>query len=152
LDKSYDKISATTVNKCSNNITDSNVQSLPIILIIEDEQYLNLIIRDAFEDENFKVYSAFSGEEGLLQLEKNSIDVCIVDIRLPGMTGNDFILAAHKLYPLLKFIIHTGSTDYLIPEQLKKTGIKKEHFFLKPVTDLTEIVNVAIEVYDNGLP
>jgi response regulator RpfG family c-di-GMP phosphodiesterase len=33
-------------------------------------------------------------------------DRCVVDMRLPGMNGNEFILAAHGKLPEYQFIIH----------------------------------------------
>lgn len=124
------------------------IRKLPIVLVIDDEQDLNQIICDAFEDEDYTIYPAFSAEEGLLQLQKNKVDVCIVDMRLPGMTGNEFILAAHRLYPAMKFIIHTGSTDYFIPEEIQKIGVKNDHLLMKPVLDLTDIIDGVVEVYN----
>lgn len=121
---------------------------LPNVLIIDDEPNLNQALHDAFEDYDFEVYSALSGELGLFQLEENKIDVCIVDMRLPGMTGNEFIIAAHSTHPHLKFIIHTGSTDYSIPQKLRRIGVEKEHIFIKPVKSLSELINAVIKIYN----
>ncbi|MCP4670271.1 MAG: response regulator [Desulfobacula sp.] len=112
------------------------------ILIVDDETDLSWIIKDYLEDEtDFKVHLAVSGEEGLEFLNKFQFDVCIVDMRLPKMNGNDFILKAHTKLPHGKFIIHTGSIDYSIPAQLSQIGMTDECILYKPVMDLSEFSN-----------
>ncbi len=123
-------------------------QKKPIVLVIDDEPHLNQAIHDTFEDDEFEVHSALSGKEGYEVLTQTSIDVCIVDMRLPDVTGNDFISTAHKEYAHLKFIIHTGSTNYIIPGDLQKIGIMQEQIFVKPVADIEELVRAAVAIHN----
>jgi len=107
------------------------------ILIVDDEAGLPDAIRDYLEDETeFAVTLATSGEEGIEMLDQIKPDVCIVDMRLPGMNGNEFIIKIHEKLPECKFIIHTGSIDYSLPPELKKIGITKDLILSKPVKGL----------------
>lgn len=108
----------------------------PTVLVIEDEEMLNRSICDTLADDEITVYSSFSGEDALDMLKELQIDICTVDMRLKGMTGNEFITKAHQQYPHLKFIIYTGSANYSIPRHLRSIGIKSEHTFSKPLGDL----------------
>lgn len=119
------------------------------VLVVEDEPLLNRTICDTLEDEEFKVYSSPSGEEALEMLKVLNIDVCTVDMRLRGMTGNEFILIANGLYPHLRFIIYTGSANYSIPQELRNIGIKPEHTFSKPMDDLTELARTIKTLHDD---
>ena len=85
------------------------------VLIIDDELSLLKSLVAFFEDEGFFVRGAESGEEGLEILKTEKMDVVIIDLRLPGIDGNETIVRAHELQPALRFLIHTGSTDYQIP-------------------------------------
>lgn len=114
------------------------------ILIIDDETRLLRSLSFFFEDEGHQVVTATNGEEGLHILEQGAIDACVVDMRLPGMDGNEIIRRAINRGLLNRFIVHTGSTDYLIPQDLLQLGITKDHVFLKPVADLNILVQ-AIE-------
>ena len=107
------------------------------ILLIDDEIFISDSIRDFLEDEEgFTVKSAYSGESGLHILDSFCPDACIVDMRLPGINGNDFIIKAHKRCPDCKFIIHSGSIDYTPSLELMEIGINKENVITKPVQDL----------------
>ncbi|MCK5311544.1 MAG: response regulator [Desulfobacteraceae bacterium] len=107
------------------------------VLIVDDETDIPQTIKDYLEDETeFEVTFSFSGEDGLKMLNRVKPDVCIVDMRLPGMNGNEFILKTHEKLPESKFLVHTGSIAYSIPSELKRIGITKEFILAKPVLDL----------------
>ena len=108
------------------------------MLIVDDEVHIRQNLFDFFSDETlFDIKSASSGEEALSIIETFQPTVCIVDMRLTGMNGNEFILEAARRLKDCLFIIHTGSTDYQLPEPLFEIGIKDDHIFKKPVNDMT---------------
>jgi len=105
---------------------------------VDDEVNIQQNLIDFFNDETqFEVRAASSGEQGVEILETFSPTVCIVDMRLPGMDGNDFIIGAAQRLTNCLFIVHTGSMDYSLPKELIRIGVKKEHVLEKPVTDMT---------------
>jgi len=106
------------------------------ILLVDDEKsLLNNLVR-FFEDEGYCVLIANNGEEALDILSKEQVDGAIVDMRLPGIDGNEVILQAHRMQPKIKFIIHTGSTNYFLPIALRDLGIVDGQIHIKPVADL----------------
>lgn len=111
------------------------------ILIVDDEEHLQSNMVAYLEDEGYTVITAADGESGIERLEKNAIDLGIIDMRLPGMDGNSFIIKAHQIRPDMKFIVHTGSMTYSIPQSLTDIGIGKEQVFLKPVIDMSTMMN-----------
>ena len=113
------------------------------VLIIDDELSLLKSLVAFFEDEGFMVRGAASGEEGLEILETEKMDVVVIDLRLPGIDGNETVVRAHDLQPALRFLIHTGSTDYQIPPALRRIGIEQEAVFLKPLPDLS-VLSAAV--------
>jgi len=125
------------------------------ILIVDDEVNIQQGLLDFFTDETrFEVRAASSGEQGIKMLDTFSPTVCIVDMRLPGMDGNDFIILAGQHLNNCLFIVHTGSMDYSLPKELIRIGIKKEHVLEKPVTDMTvflDLIQHADNVYQENL-
>lgn len=95
------------------------------------------MIIDFLEDEtSFNVRSVNSAERGLALLPELRPDICMVDVRLPGMDGNTFILQTIEQLPDCKFIIHTGSSEYTIPPELREKGITSKSILFKPVIGL----------------
>ena len=61
------------------------------ILIIEDEEKISMIMKSYFEKEGYKVYQAYDGEEGLKIFNQESIDLVILDLMLPKLSGEEII-------------------------------------------------------------
>ena len=59
----------------------------PQILIVEDEAALVELLRYNLEREGFETLSAMDGEEGLLLLSEQEVDLVLLDWMLPGVSG-----------------------------------------------------------------
>ena len=111
------------------------------VLIVDDEELIASSLQVFMEDEGFKAIAVGSGEAALQALRAEpDVGVCIIDMRLPGMDGNATIRAIRDLRPDMKFLVHTGSVNYAVPMDLKSMGIREEHLFRKPLTDMSVIV------------
>jgi CheY-like chemotaxis protein len=110
------------------------------ILVIDDEASIRESLCAFLEDHDYAVESAESAEEALEMLQRARFDLAIVDMRLPGESGDVFIVKAAQLLRDLRFLIHTGSVEFHLTEALKKQGITTEHVYLKPLNDLTVLV------------
>lgn len=107
-----------------------------VILIIEDEEFLRSSLADYLEDHGYEVQTSPTAEDGLRRLDSGHVDLCIVDMRLPDMNGNEFILRAHARRSGLRFIIFTGSVEYSLPENLQAIGLRSSDILFKPLTDM----------------
>jgi CheY-like chemotaxis protein len=116
------------------------------VLVIDDEPAICMSLTAFLEDYGFKASSAESAEEALDLMKGNTYDVCIVDLRLPGMNGEDLIINARAHYPDQRHIIYTGSISYNLSDQLKSLGMRPEHVFLKPIRVLTLLVKCIKEL------
>ncbi len=57
------------------------------ILIVEDEPSLVFTLQDTLQNEGYEVFVAEKGEEALDIIDKERIDLLILDLMLPGMSG-----------------------------------------------------------------
>ncbi len=119
--------------------------SMPMrVLIVDDEISIRHSLSEFLSDYDLDVTSVESAEEALKLLPRESFEVAIVDIRLPRMSGETFILKAHEKAPDMRFLIHTGSVDYRISNELERIGVNATHVHIKPLPDLDKIFE-AIE-------
>ena len=65
------------------------------ILIIEDNNDIHELLKDLFQAEH-RVYSAYSGTEGLLVFAQQKIDLVLLDIMLPGKNGDQVLAEIRK--------------------------------------------------------
>ena len=114
------------------------------VLVVDDEPLIVTGLRVFLEDEGMQVGSAASGEEAVdIARNDSGFDVCIMDMRLPGMNGDTTIRTLHEICPDLKFVIHTGSADYTIPDDLRALGIDETLLFAKPLPDMQPLADTV---------
>lgn len=114
-------------------------------LILDDEESIRQSIAAYMEDDGYLVFQAGSGEEALEIVMNNTIDEAVVDIRLPGIDGNTFMIEARKILPDIKFVIHTGSADYLPPPAVRALGVTTKRILIKPASDLSVLCRALKE-------
>ncbi len=61
------------------------------ILVVEDDADIQKLIRNILEKERYLVTSAFSGTEAILLLNQNRYDLILLDLMLPGLSGEEII-------------------------------------------------------------
>jgi DNA-binding NtrC family response regulator len=110
-----------------------------LILVVDDESFVRQSFVDFLEDNLWLTYQAESGEDALELLKTVKISAAIVDIRLGGMVGDEFIRKALIQHPDMVFLICTGSPEYHIPPDLLKSGKVSSKLFKKPVYQMSEL-------------
>lgn len=114
------------------------------ILIIDDDPTIRFSLSCHFSDYDYFVYEADDAREGFDIMDNQLIDVVIVDLRMPGLSGDQFIRDNYNKFKKTVFLIHTGSTEFTFSEEFKEFNRVSDRVFLKPVFDL-EIMNKEIE-------
>jgi thioredoxin reductase (NADPH) len=119
--------------------------SKPVILAVDDEpEVLNSIRRDLRQhySESYRVMHASSGRQAVetvaeLKRRGTSVALFVVDQRMPGMSGTQFLLEALKLYPEARRVLLTAWAD----TEAAITAINDialDHYLLKPWEPPTE--------------
>ena len=81
------------------------------ILVVEDEALIRHLVVDTLSDEGHSVWAAPSGEDGLRQLESETPDLLIVDLRMPGMSGQEFVRRQRQNGHSIPVVVHSGSSE-----------------------------------------
>ncbi len=118
------------------------------ILILDDEWVVRESFVGYFEDRMWRPIQAESAEEALELLEVERPDAAIVDVRLPGMNGNNFIREAVVRMPGMAFVICTGSPEYIVPDDFLGMPGVSNFLFKKPVTHLVDLEVEILQVIE----
>ena len=123
----------------------------PSVLIVDDERAICDNLAAFLEDEGLQPQMVHTGEEAVrLVSEGLKVKVCIMDLRLPGMTGTQTILAIRELSPDTRFLVHTGSANDKVIEELSRTGLRDVPVFNKPVRDMARFTNAIAELTESS--
>jgi len=99
--------------------TNSALSNLPRdlgkALVVDDEPVIRALYSEVLAAMGFKVDTAADGMEGLERLKAGPYNLIISDIKMPKMTGIEFILQSNHVRPgaMDRFIFTTGLLDSL---------------------------------------
>lgn len=112
------------------------------VLILDDESAIKENLNLFLEANGFHSWAYDCAESALEAIKSgNTFDIGIIDIRLPGINGEEFIMESIKLLPDMKFIIHTGSIDFELKQNLSTLGITEADIFKKPVVRIKDMIS-----------
>ena len=112
------------------------------VLIVDDDYIVRMSLATLLEDYGWIVLSAQDGREGLALLEKNNPNRVIVDLNLPDLTGEEFLVQSYEIHRDAKYLLHTGDPDYRVPENLMEMGITQEQVLFKPLIDVQVLLDL----------
>jgi DNA-binding NtrC family response regulator len=92
------------------------------ILVIEDELSVRLGISCTLEGAGYKVVSAENGMEGIRLFEKESFDVVVTDLRLPGADGIEVLKSVKNISPDTGVIVITAFADVKTAVEAMREG------------------------------
>ena len=115
-------------------------------LLVDDEKPFVETIARRLRKRGFTVVCAFSGMEALEQLEKNdTIDVVVLDVKMPDLDGIKTVEALKKKHPLVEVIMLTGQAE--INSAIKALKFGAFDYLTKP-GDLNDLISKAKQAAD----
>lgn len=127
------------------------MENKPIhVLIVDDHQLMIEGLKSLLEDEHNikKVAGANSLAETLTYLQNHKVDVILMDVNMPEISGIDATKRIKQLYPEQKIIALTMHDDISIISKMIKAGASG--YVLKK-TNMNEVIEaIQIVVYQNG--
>ncbi len=118
------------------------------LLVLEDQP----VIRDRLEtlfsaNDQFDLVGIFdNAEDALARLAKIQPDIFLVDLELPGMSGEELIPIARNLFPEIKLVVFTVFEDQSRIVRLLRHGIRG--YLLKDISD--ELLLAELRVIEAG--
>ncbi len=101
--------------------------SKPTVLLVEDDPLLTKMYKSKFESEGFIFLTANDGVEGLEKAQKEKIDIIILDLMMPKMSGIDLLsnLRSGSKGKNIPVIVLTNLTQVEEKQQALDLGVKE---------------------------
>ncbi len=113
----------------------------PKLLIIDDDDSIRQTLTNYFKKLGYDIASASDGKEGLEILDADLHDLIISDIRMPGLSGIEFLQKAKEIDSHAKIILITAHDDYKTTIEAMQKGAYD--YFEKPLD--IEKLKIAVE-------
>lgn len=116
------------------------------ILVVEDENDINKLICSILENKGHRARAAFSGTEALMCLENEKWDMILLDLMIPGISGEEVILKIRELTKAPIIVVSAKTAKKTKLELLEKGA---DDFICKPFDpdDLVARVNSNLRRY-----
>jgi two-component system response regulator AtoC len=105
------------------------------ILIIDDDDTIRYFLPRDLEAEGYQVLTAETGANGLRVLERETVDLVLLDIRLPDRSGIDVLQKIRAQWPDQIVVMLTGEPDHETAVQAMRYGARDYLTKGKPIRE-----------------
>ena len=114
------------------------------VLIVEDEIVTAEAVKEALALDDISADIASDGKSGLEKFTSSNYDLILLDLKMPGLFGDEVLSEIRKQDPFIDVIIYTNYTDFADIKKLANIGI--EGYINKgPKADLSELISAIKE-------
>ena len=113
------------------------------VLLVDDEEEFVETLAQRLEVRDFDVTTALNGADALERLEREDVDLVVLDLQMPGVDGISVLRSIKDLKPLVEVIMLTGHATVETAIEGMKLGAFD--FLIKPTEteELVEKINRA---------
>ena len=115
------------------------------LLLVDDEERFLETTKKLLERKGYQVITANNGKAAMQALHSQSVDVVILDVKMPGEDGNTILREIKQQFPLVEVIMLTGHATIESAVDGLKCGATD--YLTKPA-DIEEVVRKAEEAYE----
>lgn len=114
------------------------------ILIVDDQFGIRILLNEVFQKEGYKTFQAANGNQALEIVTRESPNLVLLDMKIPGMDGIEILKRMKKLNQDIRVIIMTAYGELDMIQEAKDLGALTH--FAKPfdIDDLREAVKKYI--------
>jgi DNA-binding NtrC family response regulator len=120
---------------------------MPTILIVDDEPSIRRTVREILEYEDYAVEEAEDGEEALEKIRSSSLDMVLLDIKMPGMDGMEVLKTCADENAEVPIVMISGHGN--IETAVEATKLGAFDFIEKP-PDLNRMLVTVRNALDHG--
>lgn len=94
------------------------------VFLVEDEEKTGCLLEQALESEDIDVVWVKDGNSALEKMEKGKFDLVILDLKLPGLSGEEVLEGIRKVDPYVEVVIYTNYEDPPVMKRLINLGVE----------------------------
>jgi two-component system chemotaxis response regulator CheY len=120
----------------------------PRVLIVDDDAFVRVVLRDALEGQGYKLLEAADGEEAVAQTAAARPDVVLLDLMMPRQSGLEALAEIRKLHPEGRVVVISSMDTESLVQQALQAGA--DGFIAKPFHPL-EIQGAVRKALEAGV-
>jgi len=114
------------------------------LLIVDDEEQFLESISKRLSVRGFNVIAVDRGEKALAAAKENPIDIALVDLKMPGINGEETLKALKQAYRWMEIVILTGHGSVESAVECTQSGA---YSYLQKPCELDKLLDVLVSAY-----
>jgi DNA-binding NtrC family response regulator len=114
-----------------------------LLIVDDEEQFLNSISK-RLSVRGFNVIAVDRGEKAIAAAKNNPIDIALVDLKMPGINGEETLKALKKEYKWMEIVILTGHGSVESAVECTQSGA---YSYLQKPCELDTLLEVLVNAY-----
>lgn len=114
------------------------------LLFVDDEEQFLTSMGKRLEAREFHVLAVNRGEKAVEAARTSPVDIALIDLKMPGMNGEQTLKALKQEHPLMEVVILTGHGSIDSAVECTQGGA---HSYLQKPCDLEQLLEVLKEAY-----
>ena len=121
------------------------------VLIVDDQMGIRVLLMEVFSSEGYITYQASNGSAALEIVTKNSPDIVLLDMKIPGMDGLEILKHIKSIDKSIKVIMMTAYGELAMIRQATDLGALMH--FTKPfdIDEMRTVVNNELKGPSHGM-
>jgi len=120
-----------------------DMDSFSVLLVDDEEEFLATVLK-RLKKRKMNAAGAANGEEALKVLDRDPVDVVVLDVKMPGMDGIQTLREIKKRFPLIEVVMLTGHASMEVAIEGMEIGAFD--YLMKPV-DIDELLYKLQDAY-----
>ena len=94
------------------------------ILIVDDNPELRQMLGEILEREGYKIQSTDKAKEALSGIERGNVDLCLLDLNMPGVSGFDLLKLIRRRHFPIPIIVVSAYISETVAKDLAVAGVQ----------------------------
>ncbi|MEF3254663.1 MAG: response regulator [Deferribacterales bacterium] len=106
------------------------------ILIVDDDPNIRLLLSEDLWEKGYNIVTAVDGDEALISFSEEYVDLVILDIRMPKVSGIEVLKTIRGTNSTVPIILYTAN-----PDELPDYSDYKNTYLITKSSDTSELIN-----------
>lgn len=95
-----------------------------VVMLVEDEAKTGEMLKQALESEDITVSWLQDGESAVKDMERGKFDLVILDLKLPGLSGDEVLEGIRRVDPYVEVLVYTNYQEPSVMKRLMNLGVE----------------------------
>lgn len=118
-------------------------RNINLLIVDDEEQFLSAISR-SLELRDFNVIAVNRGDKALEAARSQPVDIALVDLKMPGMDGQETLESLKKEHPWMEIIILTGHGTIDSASSCTRSGA---YSYLQKPCEFDQLLDTLVQAY-----